>query len=112
MLWRNRRISVPDLASAATDLGISGDVQQRLVVDAAVRRVPHLAVERALRDVTADRAVFGLDHLELALGRILHVNPTTTHNADWTVVRDLSAGNREHHPRTGHAPGAYRGQVT
>jgi hypothetical protein len=62
-----------------------------MVLDAAVRHDEHLAVARAVVDVTAQRAVFSIDHLELALGRILHINPADTVAGDWLRVQRLAA---------------------
>ncbi|MFI5496601.1 MobF family relaxase [Actinoplanes sp. NPDC051859] len=85
-----RELSVENLNSAALDLGIDRDDDRARMVNAAIRRLPHLAVERAVADVTAQRAVFRIDHLELALGRILHVAPTAR-RADWQDVQRLAA---------------------
>ncbi|GGQ83746.1 MobF family relaxase [Couchioplanes azureus] len=86
-----RAVRTEDLHLAAVDAGITDDVRQRLVVDAAIRRLPHLAVERAMADVTAERSVFHIDHLELALGRVLQVCPTDSRRADWRHVQQLAA---------------------
>jgi conjugative relaxase-like TrwC/TraI family protein len=86
-----RRLNVDDLQQAAVRLGIRDDAQRQLVVDAAARRVPHLAVERAINELSAERAVFTLDHLELAIGRVLHVTAGTARTADWQNVQRLAA---------------------
>ncbi|WP_433294564.1 MobF family relaxase [Actinoplanes sp. CA-030573] len=85
-----RALEVGDLHRAALAAGVVGDRKDAVVAE-AIRRVPHLAVERAVADVTEQRAVFGLDHLELALGRILHVDPTTGTQVDWAQVQQLAA---------------------
>jgi conjugative relaxase-like TrwC/TraI family protein len=84
------RIRLEDLRVAALEAGFADDRRQ-LVVDVAVRRVPHLAVERAVADVTAERAVFGLEHLELAIGRVLDVSTGEDRLADWRRVERLAA---------------------
>jgi conjugative relaxase-like TrwC/TraI family protein len=85
-----RRLDVESLRQAAVRRGID-DAQRQLVVDAAARRVPHLAVERAITELSAERAVFTLDHLELAIGRVLHVPAGTARTADWQRVQHLAA---------------------
>ncbi|MGI5243193.1 MobF family relaxase [Dactylosporangium sp. CA-139066] len=84
-----RQISERDVDTALAQLGVTDDEQAALVREEAVRCDPQLAVARAVADVTADRAVFGVDHLELALGRILHVNPEDATGQDWQRVRRL-----------------------
>ncbi len=86
-----RKLRVNDLYLAATELDILDADDQRRVVSAAIRRLPHLAVERAVADITEQHAVFKLDHLELAIGRILHVSPTSGRRADWRAVQRLAA---------------------
>jgi conjugative relaxase-like TrwC/TraI family protein len=86
-----RRLNVDDLHTAALEEGFTDHQHRQAVVDAAVRRVPHLAVERAVADLTAERAVFGLEHLELAIGRILHVEAGSDRHADWQRVEHLAA---------------------
>jgi conjugative relaxase-like TrwC/TraI family protein len=86
-----RPLHVDDLQQAALEAGLDSDQQRSAVVTAAIRRVPHLAVERAVDEVSADRAVFSIDHLELAIGRYLHVDPTTDRPSDWRSVRRLAA---------------------
>ncbi|MBG0567523.1 MobF family relaxase [Actinoplanes aureus] len=84
-------LDVTALNGAAAALGIRDDRERSLIVDAAIRRVPHLAVERAVHDLSAERAVFTIDHLELAIGRILHVPTDTDRTADWKQVQQLAA---------------------
>ena len=86
-----RRLDVTALHLAALDLSIHGDEYRQVVVDTAVRRIPHLAVERAVQDLTAERAVFRLDHLELAIGRILNIEPGTSRAEDWQRVQQYAA---------------------
>ena len=85
-----QNIRVDDLYSAARELDILDPDDQRRVVSAAIRRLPHLAVERAVADITEQHAVFKLDHLELAIGRVLHVSPTTGRRHDWRAVQRLA----------------------
>ncbi|MFF5085351.1 MobF family relaxase [Actinoplanes sp. NPDC000266] len=85
-----RRLRLEDLHAAARRFGFT-DEQREAIVGAAVRRVPYLAVEQAVEQLTTERAVFGLEHLELAIGRILHVNPGTDRRADWQRVEHLAA---------------------
>ncbi|MEV0135743.1 MobF family relaxase [Dactylosporangium sp. NPDC050688] len=84
-----RQISEGDVVAVLAQFGVTDDEQVVAVRDEAVRRDPQLAVVRAVADVTADRAVFGVDHLELALGRILHVDPAAGAGQDWQRVRRL-----------------------
>ena len=86
-----RRLRVDDLEQAALGAGLDSDQQRAAVVTAAIRRVPYLAVERAVQEVSADRAVFSIDHLELAIGRYLHVDPATDRTSDWRRVQRLAA---------------------
>ncbi|WP_213013914.1 MobF family relaxase [Paractinoplanes toevensis] len=87
----DRPIQTEDLHAAALAAGFTDDEQRQLVVDVAVRRVPHLAVERAVADLTTERAVFGLEHLELAIGRVLDVSTGEDRRADWRRVERLAA---------------------
>jgi conjugative relaxase-like TrwC/TraI family protein len=86
-----RPLRADDLDQAALEAGLDSDQQHAAVVTAAIRRVPHLAVERAVDEVSTDRAVFSIDHLELAIGRYLHVDPTTERTSDWRRVQRLAA---------------------
>ncbi|WIN00002.1 MobF family relaxase [Actinoplanes oblitus] len=86
-----RSITVDDLHRATLDLGITDDQQRTAAVTAAVRRVPRLAVEHAVAELSASKAVFGIDHLELAIGRILHVDPADGRDQDWRRVQRLAA---------------------
>jgi conjugative relaxase-like TrwC/TraI family protein len=85
------QIMVADLDQAALEAGLSEAEQREPVIAAAVRRVPHLAVARAVNEVSGERAVFSLDHLELAIGRNLHVDATADRAADWRRVQRLAA---------------------
>ncbi|MEU7906412.1 MobF family relaxase [Actinoplanes sp. NPDC049118] len=86
-----RLVRLEDLDMAAAEAGFDTDEQRYPVVTAAIRRLPHLAVERAVDEVSADRAVFTVDHLELAIGRHLHVDPGTDRSSDWRRVQRLAA---------------------
>ncbi|MDP9792581.1 conjugative relaxase-like TrwC/TraI family protein [Catenuloplanes nepalensis] len=83
-------ITEGDLRRAADRLGVRNDRRQA-VVDAAVRAHPPLAVARAIRDLARERAVWGVDHLELAIGRVLDIDPTVDAGADWARVQRLAA---------------------
>ncbi|MEV6851679.1 MobF family relaxase [Actinoplanes sp. NPDC051411] len=80
-------VRVEDLHAAALQLGLARDEQRVPAVTAAIRRLPRLAVERAVDELSAERAVFTLDHLELAIGRQLNVNPAIERRADWRKVQ-------------------------
>ncbi|MFB9362009.1 MobF family relaxase [Actinoplanes nipponensis] len=84
-------LRVQDLDAAAVQLGLERDEQRFPVVTAAIRRLPHLAVERAVDELSAERAVFSVDHLELAIGRQLHVSPTMDRRSDWRQVQRYAA---------------------
>ncbi|MCM4082198.1 MobF family relaxase [Paractinoplanes hotanensis] len=84
-------VRVDDLHTAAIQAGLDTEQQRHPAVAAAIRRLPHLAVERAVDEVSADRAVFTVDHLELAIGRHLHVDPATDRRTDWRRVQRLAA---------------------
>jgi conjugative relaxase-like TrwC/TraI family protein len=86
-----RRLRLEDLRTAALSLDQDDDERRQLIIDTAVRRIPHLAVERAVADVTSERAVFGIEHLELAVGRILHVSTGDDRHTDWRRVQRLAA---------------------
>ncbi|WP_203820570.1 MobF family relaxase [Paractinoplanes ferrugineus] len=86
-----QHLRVQDLDAAALRLGIEREEQRTPVITAAIRRLPHLAVERAVDELSAERAVFSLDHLELAIGRQLHVNPTADRRSDWQQVQRYAA---------------------
>ncbi|MFI7598232.1 MobF family relaxase [Actinoplanes sp. NPDC049681] len=85
------RLRVEDLDAAAVRLALDHDEQRQPVVTAAIRRLPHLAVERAVDELSAERAVFSIDHLELAIGRQLHVSPTSDRRSDWRQVQRYAA---------------------
>ncbi|MEV8509668.1 MobF family relaxase [Actinoplanes sp. NPDC051475] len=87
----DRPVRVQDLEAAAVRLGLERDEQRFPVVTAAIRRLPHLAVERAIDELSTERAVFSVDHLELAIGRQLHVNPAADRRSDWRQVRRYAA---------------------
>lgn len=87
----NRRVRLDDLQAAAAKLGVGDEQRRAAVVDAAVRRLPHLAVERAIADLSAERAVFSISHLELAIGRVLHVTTRVDRQTDWQRVQQLAA---------------------
>ena len=84
-------VRVDDLDAAAAAAGLDRAEQRQPVVTAAIRRLPHLAVERAIEEVSGDRAVFSVDHLELAIGRHLHISPGTDRAADWRQVQHHAA---------------------
>jgi conjugative relaxase-like TrwC/TraI family protein len=86
-----QRVRVQDLDAAAVRLGLERDEQRSAVVTAAIRRLPYLAVERAVDELSAERAVFSVDHLELAIGRQLHVSPGTDRRSDWQQVQRYAA---------------------
>ncbi|MDR7277650.1 MobF family relaxase [Catenuloplanes atrovinosus] len=83
-------VTEDDLHRAAAQLGIRDD-QRTAAVDAAVRTHPGLAVARAIRTLAQERAVWGVDHLELAIGRALDVDHTGGPAADWARVQRLAA---------------------
>lgn len=85
-----RELEVEGLYQAAVSAGTPA-AKRREFVDAAVRRIPHLAVDRAISDLTSQRAVFTMHHLELALGRVLHVDPHDSPEQDWARVQELAA---------------------
>ncbi|MBM2623404.1 relaxase domain-containing protein [Actinoplanes sp. LDG1-06] len=87
----DRKLQREHLYAAALRTEPASHEQLRLIVNAAVRRVPHLAVEQAIEDVTAERAVFKLEHLELAIGRALHVQTTGDRREDWRRVELLAS---------------------
>ncbi|UQU67375.1 relaxase domain-containing protein [Couchioplanes caeruleus] len=87
----DRPVRVQDLDAAAVQVGLERPEQRAPVVIAAIRRLPHLAVERAVDELSADHAVFSINHLELAIGRQLHVSPTTDRRADWQRVQRYAA---------------------
>ncbi|MEU3456834.1 MobF family relaxase [Micromonospora sp. NPDC006766] len=61
------------------------------VIDAAVRADDRLAVARAVHTLSRQRAVFGRDHLELAIGQVLDITPGHSPAADWQRVQRLAA---------------------
>ncbi|GIH20673.1 hypothetical protein Raf01_88450 [Rugosimonospora africana] len=84
------RVDEADLDKAAAALGLVEGRERARVVAAAVRHDAGLAVRRALRDLEQQRAVWGLDHLELAIGRHLGVDPTDPAGRDWQRVARLA----------------------
>ncbi|WP_285689993.1 MobF family relaxase [Actinoplanes sp. NBRC 103695] len=86
-----QRVRVQDLDAAAVRLGLERDEQRTPVITAAIRRLPHLAVERAVDELSAERAVFSVDHLELAIGRQLHVSRTSDRRSGWQQVQRYAA---------------------
>ncbi len=87
---RSSAVTEDDLHVAAGRLGIRDGLRQA-AVDAAVRAHPQLAVARAIRTLAAERAVWGVDHLELAIGRILDIDERTDPATDWARVQRLAA---------------------
>ncbi|GAA1574350.1 hypothetical protein GCM10009827_115260 [Dactylosporangium maewongense] len=81
---------------AAVRLGVSDEERRAEILSEAVRRDPQLAATRALRELSADRAVFGLDHLELAIGRVLHITPGENIRTDWSRVHRLAVRATNH----------------
>ncbi|HKS98189.1 MAG TPA: MobF family relaxase, partial [Rugosimonospora sp.] len=71
------------------ELGIENDERAALVLAEAVRRDHRLAVRRAIQELGEERAVFGREHLELAIGRILMVRDEPA-AADWHRVQRLA----------------------
>ncbi|HKS98252.1 MAG TPA: MobF family relaxase [Rugosimonospora sp.] len=92
-LARRRVATVLDEAAVAdavrTGLGVDDRDRVELIVAAAVRMDTRLAVLRAVRDLADERAVFGREHLELALGRLLEVGKRGA-EADWHRVQRLA----------------------
>jgi conjugative relaxase-like TrwC/TraI family protein len=86
------RVDESDLYCAALALNITDDEMRTRVVDAAVRRDPRLAVQRAVRELAEQHSVWRLDHLELAIGRHLNVDPKDPVARDWRRVTQLAAG--------------------
>ena len=90
--YRRTPTGVDEAALAAIvrdDLAIGDEDRAARVVDEAVRRDPRLAVLRAVRDLGAERAVFGPEHLELAIGRTLAITPGAP-ATDWHRVQRLA----------------------
>ncbi|WP_433531225.1 MobF family relaxase [Micromonospora sp. CA-263727] len=77
------------LRTAANQLGIAGPDRDR-VIDTAVRADVRLALARAVHTLGSERAVFGREHLELAIGRVLDITPGTSPMADWQRVQTLA----------------------
>ncbi|MEU9507807.1 MobF family relaxase [Micromonospora sp. NPDC048170] len=77
------------LRTAADELRITGPERDR-VVDAAIRADVGLALARAVHTLGRERAVFGREHLELAIGRVLDITPGTSPMADWQRVQTLA----------------------
>ncbi|MFI7510873.1 MobF family relaxase [Micromonospora aurantiaca] len=77
------------LRTAAAQLGIAGPERDR-VIDAAVRSDVRLALARAVHTLGRERAVFGREHLELAIGRVLDITPGDSPQADWRSVQTLA----------------------
>ncbi|SCG15614.1 conjugative relaxase domain-containing protein, TrwC/TraI family [Micromonospora echinofusca] len=78
------------LRAAATQLRVPRAHWPR-VLDAAVRADERLAVARAVHTLSRERAVFGPDHLELAIGRTLGIAPGHSPTDDWRRVQQLAA---------------------
>ncbi|MGI5238659.1 MobF family relaxase [Dactylosporangium sp. CA-139066] len=84
------RITLDGVDAALEHLGV--DVEQRpAIVNAAVRLDEDLAVERAIGNLTQERAVFRLDHVELHIGRVLGLTESRDRRADWQRVQRLAA---------------------
>ncbi|MEU1811707.1 MobF family relaxase [Micromonospora aurantiaca (nom. illeg.)] len=77
------------LRTAADQLGIAGPDRDR-VIDTAVRADARLALARAVHTLGRERAVFGREHLELAIGRVLDITPGASPTADWQRVQTLA----------------------
>ncbi|MEU7611130.1 MobF family relaxase [Micromonospora sp. NPDC049204] len=77
------------LREVAAQLGVPAAEHDR-VVDAAVRSDVRLALARAVRNLGRERAVFGREHLELAIGRVLDITPGQSPQADWQRVQTLA----------------------
>ncbi|MCG5466723.1 relaxase domain-containing protein [Micromonospora sp. MED01] len=77
------------LRTVAAQLGVPATDHDR-VIDAAVRTDVRLALARAVRDLGRERAVFGREHLELAIGRALDITPGESPQADWQRVQNLA----------------------
>ncbi|MEH0930914.1 MobF family relaxase [Micromonospora sp. CPCC 205558] len=77
------------LRAVAAQLGVPTADHDR-VVDAAVRADVRLALARAVRTLGQERAVFGREHLELAIGRVLDITPGQSPQADWQRVQNLA----------------------
>ncbi|WP_026268471.1 MobF family relaxase [Micromonospora sp. CNB394] len=77
------------LHAAADQLRIAGPDRDR-VIDTAVRADARLALARAVHTLGRERAVFGREHLELAIGRVLDITPGTSPTADWQRVQTLA----------------------
>ncbi|MBO4164290.1 MobF family relaxase [Micromonospora antibiotica] len=89
------------LHDAAVRLGVPPAHRER-VLAAAVRADDRMAVARAVHTLSRERAVFTLDHLELAVGRVLDITAGGSPADDWrrvqrlavTAITDQSAGLR------------------
>ncbi|MGW0504011.1 MobF family relaxase [Micromonospora sp. NPDC003241] len=77
------------LRTAAGELRITGRERDR-IIDAAVRSDVRLALARAVHTLGRERAVFGREHLELAIGRVLDIAPGDSPHADWQRVQALA----------------------
>ncbi|MFI6129455.1 MobF family relaxase [Micromonospora sp. NPDC051141] len=77
------------LRTAADHLRIAGPQRDR-VIGAAVRGDVRLALARAVDNLGRERAVFGREHLELAIGRVLDLTPGDSPHADWQKVQTLA----------------------
>ncbi|MEU8216688.1 MobF family relaxase [Micromonospora taraxaci] len=77
------------LRAVAAQLGVPSADHDR-IIDAAVRTDERLALARAVRNLGHERAVFGREHLELAIGRVLDITPGQSPQADWQRVQDLA----------------------
>ncbi|MBM0201979.1 relaxase domain-containing protein [Micromonospora sp. STR1s_5] len=77
------------LRTDAAQLGIPAADHDR-IIDAAVRTDVRLALARAVRNLGHERAVFGREHLELAIGRVLDITPGQSPQADRQRVQTLA----------------------
>ncbi|MFY1623775.1 MobF family relaxase [Micromonospora sp. WMMD735] len=76
------------LHDAAVRLGVPPAHRAR-VLAAAVRADDRMAVARAVHTLSRERAVFTLDHLELAIGRVLDITTDESPADDWRRVQRL-----------------------
>lgn len=83
------QITEAHLSAAADALGVRPR-QRAEVVTAAVRLDPRLAAVRAVHNLSRQRAVFGREHLELAIGQVLDIDTGGDAAHDWTRVQNLA----------------------
>ncbi|MFC8850570.1 MULTISPECIES: MobF family relaxase [unclassified Micromonospora] len=90
-LARTRAVVVDEAAlrAAAAELDVP-EPQRERVVDAAVRADDRLAIARAVHTLGRTHAVFGREHLELAIGRVLDIAADQSPAADWQRVQHLA----------------------